>query len=191
MLGVAHGRCIGLGFPKDCPISGDCVYIKECPVGEECLAECPPASLYRETAVSRRIHSDNQNSISQKGLRILKLDDSTVIQIDASGNVIAILSSGDLLSIPRLLSRVRSCIAKQSCETPDASTETLGARYSQLTPREREVAKQLIGGNNTKQIARDLAISPRTVEYHRSNLFKKMEVKSVVELTRLLLGNDS
>ena len=51
-----------------------------------------------------------------------------------------------------------------------------------LTAREHEIATLVVGGSSNKEIARDLEISPRTVEVHRSNIFKKLDVRNAVEL---------
>ena len=64
-----------------------------------------------------------------------------------------------------------------SAET-DEHDQHLGA----LTKREREVLDKLLEGGSSKRIARDLGISPRTVEAHRQNLLHKLKVGSVKEL---------
>jgi DNA-binding CsgD family transcriptional regulator len=53
-----------------------------------------------------------------------------------------------------------------------------------LTPRERVVLAQLVRGATSKEAARALNISPRTVEFHRANIMKKLEVRNLVELVR-------
>jgi DNA-binding CsgD family transcriptional regulator len=57
-----------------------------------------------------------------------------------------------------------------------------------LTVREREIAQQLVAGATSKQIARALAISPRTVEAHRARLLKKFGASSIGELVARLVG---
>jgi two-component system, LuxR family, response regulator FixJ len=54
-----------------------------------------------------------------------------------------------------------------------------------FTPREKEVFDELITGASNKVIARSLKISPRTVEFYRSNVFEKSGSTSVAELVRL------
>jgi two-component system response regulator FixJ len=66
----------------------------------------------------------------------------------------------------------------------------IAKRQETLTPRERQVAEKLVAGEHTKGIAVDLAISAKTVEYHRSNVLNKMESDGIVELTRLWLQAD-
>jgi len=56
-----------------------------------------------------------------------------------------------------------------------------------LTPREREIMELVADGLLTKQIARQLDISAKTVEVHRSRITKKLGVDSVAQLVRMLL----
>jgi len=51
-----------------------------------------------------------------------------------------------------------------------------------LTPREREVLCQLVGGDRVASIARELHITPSTVRNHLKAIFRKLEVGSQVEL---------
>lgn len=61
-------------------------------------------------------------------------------------------------------------------------------KVAALTERERAVMAHVLEGMLNKQIAEQLDISVRTVEVHRARVFAKMEVKSAVELARLLHG---
>jgi len=69
-------------------------------------------------------------------------------------------------------------------------TSGLTERLHMLTSREREVLDLALKGHSCKMIARELGISHRTVELHRSHLLEKLGVASVTELLRLKLGND-
>ena len=60
-------------------------------------------------------------------------------------------------------------------------------RIAALSARERDVLKGLLDGLSNKEIARDLAISPRTVEAYRANLMMKMGAESLSELVRMSL----
>ena len=57
--------------------------------------------------------------------------------------------------------------------------------FAKLTPRENEVLSHVLLGKLNKQIAADLGIDERTVKRHRSSVMAKLDVKSMVELTRL------
>jgi two-component system response regulator DctR len=59
-------------------------------------------------------------------------------------------------------------------------------RLEALSSREREVLDLILAGKMNKIIADELGISMRTVEVHRAHIFDKMNVKTAVELARLL-----
>jgi FixJ family two-component response regulator len=54
-----------------------------------------------------------------------------------------------------------------------------------LTPRERQVLREVAAGRLNKQIAFDLGISEITVKLHRGNVMRKMQLASVGELVRV------
>lgn len=56
--------------------------------------------------------------------------------------------------------------------------------FSVLTDREREVLQLVAEGNTTKQIAKMLHVSVKTIESHRQNIMDKLEIRSVAELTK-------
>ena len=51
-----------------------------------------------------------------------------------------------------------------------------------LSTREHEVLAELLAGHYNKNIADHLGITPRTVEFHRANIFEKLRAQSAVEL---------
>jgi DNA-binding NarL/FixJ family response regulator len=59
------------------------------------------------------------------------------------------------------------------------------APLQRLSPREREVLQLLAEGHNTKEAADKLGVSAKTIEYHRLNLFAKLEVNGLADLVRL------
>jgi DNA-binding NarL/FixJ family response regulator len=59
----------------------------------------------------------------------------------------------------------------------------------QLTTREREVLQLLAEGQNNKQVAAALGITIKTAEAHRSNLMRKLKVRSLGELVRYAIRN--
>ncbi len=57
-------------------------------------------------------------------------------------------------------------------------------RLARLSEREREVLGLVVEGLTNKEVARALALSPRTVETHRANLSAKLEVATLAQLIR-------
>jgi len=57
-----------------------------------------------------------------------------------------------------------------------------------LTRREREIAVNAGSGLTTRRIATKLSLSPRTVDAHLSNIYRKLDVRSRVDLARLIAG---
>lgn len=58
-----------------------------------------------------------------------------------------------------------------------------------LTPREREVIQLLAEGKTTKEVATTLNLSVKTAETHRTNLMRKLDLHSVVDLTLYAVRN--
>lgn len=61
---------------------------------------------------------------------------------------------------------------------------------STLTEREIEIIKAIAEGLSSIEIGEKLFISPRTVETHRTNIIKKIEVKNVAGMVRFAFQND-
>ena len=59
----------------------------------------------------------------------------------------------------------------------------LTSRWNQLSQRERQILKLVAEGSKSSEIAKDLCISPRTVEKHRTNIMEKLGIHSIAELT--------
>jgi FixJ family two-component response regulator len=85
-----------------------------------------------------------------------------------------------------LLNAVNRAIDRDARERAGrARRETLRARFTALTPREREVLQHVVQGKLNKQIAYDLGIHERTVKLHRTAIKTKLNVDSTPELTKL------
>jgi len=67
--------------------------------------------------------------------------------------------------------------------------ETEPPYRSVLTPREREVIQLLAEGKTTKEVATTLNLSVKTAETHRTNLMRKLDLHSVVDLTLYAVRN--
>ena len=87
---------------------------------------------------------------------------------------------------PVLLDAVARAIARDAeNRVVRARQHEARARYSRLTPRERDVFAHLISGQLNKQIGYDLGISERTTKIHRRQVLEKMQADSIADLVRL------
>lgn len=87
------------------------------------------------------------------------------------------VSKGQTYLSPYICGHVVSSYLEQN-ETPRVTTS-----WDMLTLREREVIKLIAEGNTNKMIARALSISVKTVEKHRGNLMKKLDLHSASKIT--------
>ena len=71
---------------------------------------------------------------------------------------------------------------------PTTST-TSPSSWSQLTVREREVTKLIAEGKKSREVAEYLSVSLKTVEKHRSNLMRKLDLHSVSAITKYAIEN--
>lgn len=60
--------------------------------------------------------------------------------------------------------------------------QAVNLRRSALTPREREVVKMIAQGNSAREIAGQLGLSVKTVEAHRFNLMRKLDIHNKAQL---------
>ncbi len=70
----------------------------------------------------------------------------------------------------------------------DQATERVKALFAALPPREREVLDGLLAGGTNKTIARDLGLSPRTVEAHRARIMERLGAQSLPELVQIAVA---
>ena len=63
----------------------------------------------------------------------------------------------------------------------------IARRLDRLTAREHEVFERLARGSSNKVIARELGISPRTVEVHRARVMEKLQAPSLSHLVRMAM----
>lgn len=88
----------------------------------------------------------------------------------------------------RLLAALDEAFLRQR-KTADAalSRDQVQRLLDGLTHREKEVMARVVAGRHNREIAAELAISPRTVEVHKARVMDKLGVRSVAELVRLSL----
>jgi FixJ family two-component response regulator len=86
----------------------------------------------------------------------------------------------------QLLCQVLNALEHSGERRPQS--EAGAERLAQLSQREREVLGLVLAGKPNRQIAAELFISMKTVEFHRARIMQKLEVRSAAELFRLCLG---
>ena len=87
-----------------------------------------------------------------------------------------------------LLRAVRGALARVEDQVQRSREyEDIRLRIAQLTRREREVFDAVAQGHSNKEAARQLGISPRTVEIYRANVMTKMKAETLSDLVRMAL----
>lgn len=98
--------------------------------------------------------------------------------------VATVVSNGGLWVGNELINRLLAATEKIRSANPDHLA------FTRLTPREREVALAVSRGISNKEVARELAISERTVKAHLGAIFEKLGVRDRLQLA-LLLSRDN
>ena len=113
-----------------------------------------------------------------------------MLRAGASGYLVKTCASAELTQAIRavmdgetyLSSKVAGSLVDQLIQGPDE--DEVAASGSVLSAREREVLQLLVEGKSSKEIAYVLHVTTRTVDLHRQNIMKKLELYSVAELTK-------
>ncbi len=85
-----------------------------------------------------------------------------------------------------LLDRINEALAFDAGKRKNiAERQQLVDKVAALSKREHEVFHRVANGEMNKVIAQDLGISARTVEVHRSQVMKKLGVRTLAQLVRI------
>ncbi|WP_059285502.1 response regulator transcription factor [Aquitalea magnusonii] len=87
----------------------------------------------------------------------------------------------------RLIDSLRKGIRMSIHQQQEEETQEVMQLLDRISGREREVLELVADGLSSKEIARQLDLSPRTIEVHRANLFSKLGVDSLADLIRFYL----
>jgi RNA polymerase sigma factor (sigma-70 family) len=91
-----------------------------------------------------------------------------------------------------LLDRIQRAISFDSERRErDTQRARLSALFASLTPREREVMDLVVEGMSNKAVANTLGLSAKTVEVHRAKVMEKMNARSVSDLVKMSMLNNS
>ncbi len=111
---------------------------------------------------------------------------SGMLHAGAMAYVIKSAAGDDLVKAIRCVLRNRTFISPEIAQSafvpavPPGSDDFL----PRLSQREREILQRLAEGQTSNQIAIELGISTRTVETHRRNIMKKLDLHNLADLTR-------
>lgn len=91
-----------------------------------------------------------------------------------------------------LLDRIQRAISFDSEQRArDSQRARLSALFAGLTTREREVMDLVVEGMSNKAVANALGLSAKTVEVHRAKVMEKMNARSVSDLVKMSMLNNS
>jgi DNA-binding NarL/FixJ family response regulator len=114
-----------------------------------------------------------------------------VLSAGARGHVLKSGMSTQVVAAVRAISDEMGPLLARAAGSRDSGlrhTET-GKRMNGLTPRESQIAVLLAEGKSNWCVAKILGISVKTVETHRSNIMKKLDLESIVELVHYAVRN--
>lgn len=91
-----------------------------------------------------------------------------------------------------LLDRIQRAISFDSeRRARDSQRSRLSALFASLTTREREVMDLVVEGMSNKAVANSLGLSAKTVEVHRAKVMEKMHARSLSDLVKMSMQNNS
>lgn len=109
---------------------------------------------------------------------------SEMLRSGAQAYVTKSSAADELVRAVRAVRAGRSHLCPEVAEALVAEVRTLGGDAPRLGRREHEVLRLVAAGVRSAEIAERLHISPATVEVHRRNIMRKLDLHSVAELTR-------
>jgi DNA-binding NarL/FixJ family response regulator len=117
-----------------------------------------------------------------------------VLQAGAAGFVSKRALGTDLINALRVVARGETFLYPSAATTVVEEIrrrrEDTTTTPDSLTPRELEILQHIVAGETNAQTAAALAISVKTVEWHRANLMSKLNVHSVADLVRYAIEKD-
>ncbi len=117
------------------------------------------------------------------------------LKAGANGYVLKDDTSDELISAIKNIAAGKTYLSPSICSEvvmgylADPGNERISTSIEQLTSREREIMKLIAEGYRNKDIAEYLSISLKTVEKHRSNMMKKLDLHSASSITSYAIKN--
>jgi DNA-binding NarL/FixJ family response regulator len=107
-----------------------------------------------------------------------------VLKQDASDELLAAVKS--VMANRRFVSSKLDMEVREAMECQWARPE---GYTTNLTERQRQILSMLANGSSTKNIAKELNISMKTVEFHKANITRKLGVRTTSDLIRVALAS--
>jgi FixJ family two-component response regulator len=159
---------------------------------EEFLSSYQPGwqgCVVLDVVMPARSGPDLQNEMAERDIRL------PILFLTAHGTIptaVRTIKAGalDFLTKPvdgaLLISRIQEALdGQEDPEREAAAGRPSAERLRSLTEREREIMSLMIAGLTSKEIARRLGISHRTVDIHRSHVMAKSGASNLLELARM------
>ena len=114
-------------------------------------------------------------------------------QIGASGFLLKRSAASELMQAIHAVMKgqfyVTPAIAKDFLGTFTQEMPAPQAETDSLTPRQREVLQLIAEGYSTKEMATMLHVSPKTIEFHRTQIIRELNLHSTAELTKYAIAH--
>jgi two-component system response regulator NreC len=107
------------------------------------------------------------------------------LEVGAAGYLLKDTPVAELIRVLREVQQGHRYVSPQLLVKVDESTRVADpamSRGTALTPREREVLKMIAEGSSVRQVAGRLGLSPKTVEAHKFNLMRKLDIHNKAQL---------
>jgi DNA-binding CsgD family transcriptional regulator len=142
----------------------------------------------KDRSLREKIEPAADSSLSDR-----KLDPLRILQSENRRlrDLVVSLSAALVRNIMLELGSERPAVSAGNAKPSDIAANGLPTSFpghQLLTSREHAVLAQILKGASSKEAARTLAISARTVESHRANILLKLGAKNTAELVRIVLG---
>ncbi|WP_161974447.1 response regulator transcription factor [Piscinibacter terrae] len=186
-LDAAGYRIVGLDGPHDAlQVLGDWQEARMRPGAPHDLA-CLMIEVQMAAMSGLRLYE----SLTAQGLRL------PVVYVSHEGDVPTVVEAMkkhqaiDFLEKPTLPDLLRQAVDEAFCHAHEIMQSSWAQRefeqrVASLSPREADVMEGLKDGKSNKIMARELSLSPKTVELYRSKLMKKMQAQNVTQLIRMM-----
>jgi two-component system response regulator NreC len=115
----------------------------------------------------------------------------SAVSLGADGYVLKNARPDEIITAVRAVVKGGSyfspAVAREIVDQLRSPNSQEGDSFSQLSSREREILHLIAEGFSAKEIAKELEISTKTVEAHRTSLMRKLNVRKATELVRYAL----